>query len=72
MRINYALNKKSLNWKNFPNNWSGSDIMTIDYVSVLQLKTDCDVDLYINNVTQFADYDNKMKRSITIGYLMAQ
>lgn len=50
-----------------PLGWSGSDVMTIDYVTVYQLNTDCETDEYITTGTQFANHDNKMKRSITIG-----
>lgn len=66
--INYALNEYSYDDVfHIPNGWSGSDTMTIDYVKVYQLRLDCDTDEYITTGSQFANFDHKMKNSITIG-----
>ena len=67
LKVNYALKNYALDNTNHPDGWSGSDVMTIDYVKVYKLKTDCETDEYITTGTQFANYDHKLKRSITIG-----
>ena len=65
---NYAiLNKYALDANHQPLGWSGSGAMTIDYVIVYELKTDCKTDEYITTGTQFVNHDHRMKRSITIG-----
>lgn len=69
LKINYDLKDYALDNTNHPDGWSGSDVMTIDYVKVYKLKTDCETDEYITTGTQFANYDRKMKHSITIGSL---
>jgi hypothetical protein len=66
--INYALNQYSYNIDNVgPNGWSGTDIMTIDYVKAYQLRLDCNTDEFIATSTQFANFDYKVKKTITIG-----
>ena len=65
--IDYALNELSLNNNNSPDGWSGTDVMTIDYVRVYQLRADCETDEYITNSTQFVHFDRRLKNSITIG-----
>ena len=68
LKVNYAiLNDYGLDSNHQPLGWSGSDVMTIDYVLVRNLNTDCETDEYITTGTQFANHDNKMKHSITIG-----
>ena len=68
IKVNYALhNSKALNNDNEPNNWSGSDAMVIDYVKVYQPRSDCDKDEHITSNQDLLFFDNKMKRSITIG-----
>lgn len=55
--------------------WCGASILgSVDghsniniYVLVRNLNTDCETDEYITTGTQFANHDNKMKHSITIG-----
>lgn len=66
--VNYAIIRDyALDQYLQPFGWSGSDVMTIDYVKVYKLKTDCGTDELITTGTQFATFDHKMKRSITIG-----
>lgn len=68
MIINYALDSYSYDTTlNVLNGWSGTDTMTIDYVKVYQFRFDCETDEYITSGTQFANFDHKMKNSITIG-----
>lgn len=67
LKANYALKNYSLDNTNQPNGWSGSDVMTIDYIRVYALNTDCETDELITTGSQFASYDHKMKHSITIG-----
>lgn len=66
LKITYGLKDYAVNGNHLPNGWSGSDELTIDYVRVYKLKTDCNTDELITTATQFVNYDNKMKRSITI------
>lgn len=47
--------------------WHDTDTMTISYVKVLKLKTDCNTDTYITTGSQLANFDHKVKRSIHIG-----
>lgn len=65
--MNYALDRLALNNNNSPNGWSGTDVMTIDYVKVYQLRSDCETDEHITTSTQFVNFDRKLKKSITIG-----
>ncbi len=66
--INYALNHEAYNnVTHLPDGWSGSDVMTIDYVRYYKLKTDCNTDEYITTSSQLANFNNRMKHSITIG-----
>lgn len=67
LKITYGLNNIAIDGSNLPNGWSGTDDLTIDYVRVYKLNTDCETNQHITTATQFANYDNKMKRSITIG-----
>jgi beta-glucanase (GH16 family) len=43
-----------------------AEYMYVDYVKVYQLKCDKNTPLTINNLTDLANYDNKVKKSITI------
>lgn len=45
--------------------WMGPDTITINYIKVYQLDTDCETDEYVQN-TQQLNQINSMKRSITI------
>ena len=45
---------------------SFSECMYVDYVKVYQLKCDKNTPLTINNLTDLANYDNRVKKSITI------
>lgn len=70
LKINYAILFPYLQIDSINNviyGWSGTDTMTINYVKVLRLKTDCDTDEYITTGAQFANYDGCLKNSITIG-----
>lgn len=68
LKVNYAiLYENALDEDDQPLGWSGSDVMTVDYVRVYRLKTDCNTDEYITTGTQFVNHDNKMKHSIYIG-----
>ena len=46
--------------------WQGPDTLTINYIKVYQLNTDCGTDEFVQNLQQFNQI-NSMKRSITIG-----
>lgn len=75
LKINYAILKNYLQLDTINNvlyGWSGSDTLTIDYVKVLQLKTDCETDEIITTGIQFANYDCRFKHSITIGSIEGQ
>ena len=54
-----------------PNWWQGTDEMTIDYVKHYRLKTDCNADLVIRDLSAFQSfnkyYNYKVKHSITMG-----
>lgn len=66
--FNYALNEYSYDATlSLPNGWSGTDTMTVDYVKVYQFRFDCNTDEHITTGSQFANFDHKMKNSITIG-----
>lgn len=68
IKINYALKHEAYNdITHLPDGWSGSDVMTIDYVRYYKLKTDCNTDEYITTSSQMANFDNRMKHSISIG-----
>lgn len=45
--------------------WFGQDTITINYIKVYQLDTDCETDEYVQNAQQLNQI-NSMKRSITI------
>ena len=66
IRINYALNENSLNSLNMPNGWSGTDVMTIDYVKVCYLKLDCNTAEIINCQSYMDSFDYAVKKSITM------
>lgn len=46
--------------------WFGNDEMTIDYIKVYQLKTDCNDDVLISNAQDLTDFQPSVKRSIVI------
>jgi len=43
-----------------------AEYMYVDYVKVYQLKCDKNTPLTINNFTDLANYDNRVKKSITV------
>lgn len=47
--------------------WEGTDEMTINYVKVYRLNTDCNTDAIIRTQTNFNYFKYKVKRSITMG-----
>lgn len=47
--------------------WYGSDTLTIDYVKIYQMKTDCDSEILITTGNQIANFVQKMRKSVTIG-----
>ena len=66
IRINYALNNNSLNSNNFPNGWSGTDLMTIDYVKVCYLNWDCETEEIITCQSDLDNFDYAVKKDIKI------
>ena len=70
LKINYLIDNWSLSNHNYycsPPIWEGSDTLTIDYVRVYQLETDCETDVVIASNSQLAGYEYGVKHSITIG-----
>lgn len=47
--------------------WQGSDEMTIDYVKVFRLKTNCSTDATIRTLYDFNHFNYSVKRSVTMG-----
>lgn len=61
--VSYTIDMKN----NIDPQWYGSDTLTIDYVKVYQMRTDCNSEILITNNSQIADFEHKMKKSVTIG-----
>lgn len=69
LKINYAINNYAVPdhgvYMNQPI-WRENDEMKIEYLKVLQLQTDCDTDVLINNVYDLVTYQPSVKKSIVI------
>lgn len=55
----------SIDYRALQSNWLGPDTLSINYIKVYKLKTDCSTDEFVQNVQQLNQIDS-MKRSITI------
>lgn len=69
LKVNYAIDNYAV-----PSNgpqmnqpiWFDGDEMTVDYIKVYQLKTNCDTDILISNALGYANYQPSVKKSIRI------
>ena len=69
LKANYSIGNTSLFHPNHPDQyplWVGSDVMTIDYIKVFQLKWDCSTDEMILYQSDLENFDYKVKKSVTI------
>lgn len=66
LKVNYAIDNYAVSQEPTLPTWFGSDDMTIDYIKVYQLKTDCNDDVFISNAQDLADFNPSVKRSIVI------
>ena len=68
LKTNYAIDVfagRKINNVWYPE-WFGTDVMTIDYINVYQLKWDCDTDETITCQSDLDDFVYKVKKSISI------
>ena len=66
LKVNYAIDNYALHYQTNLPDWRGSDEMSIDYVKVLQLKTNCDTDVLINSIQDLTNFQPSIKQSIKI------
>ena len=67
--VNYAINNKAVSGK-YPNQtpiWRSNDDMIVDYVKVLQLKCDCENDVFVSSAIELANFDHQVKHAVEIG-----
>lgn len=57
----YAFDSVSNSW------WTVNDTTSINYVKAFLLKTNCDIDSYIRNITDFNNYVYSVKHTVTLG-----
>lgn len=65
--VNYTIDKIKIGSNYYYPSWQSSDTLTIDYVKFYQLKTDCNTDVLITNSSQITNFDQRMKKSVSIG-----
>lgn len=68
LRTDYAIDSWAL-LDHYPHNvpiWFGSDVMTIDYIKVSQLNTDCDAEEIFTNQSDLDNFDYAVKKDIKI------
>lgn len=66
LKVNYAIDNYAVSQEPVSPTWFGNDEMTIDYIKVYQLKTDCNDDVLISNAQDLTDFQPSVKRSIVI------
>ena len=69
LKANYSIGNTSIYHPNHPDQyvlWTGSDIMTIDYITIHQLQWDCSTDVVISCQSDLDNFDYKVKKSVTI------
>ena len=68
MRLKITHKEDEDAWDSIANHWWNiNDTVTVDYVKAFRLKTDCNTDATIRNVTVFSNYDYCVKHTIRIG-----
>lgn len=66
LKVNYAIDNYAVPYQTGIPIWFGSDEMSIDYVKVFQLKTDCETDEVIISQSDLDLFDFAVKNSIAI------
>jgi len=66
LKINYAIDNFAVPHQTNIPIWFKGDVMTIDYIKVYRLKSDCDTDILISNAQDLMNYQSSVKRSIAI------
>ena len=66
IKINYAIDNYAVPYQTNQPVWFDGDKMVIEYVKILQLKTDCDTDVTIRNLQDLTQYQPSVKKAINI------
>lgn len=66
LKVNYAIDNYAVPHQSGIPQWFDGDMMIIDYIKVLQLKTNCDMDFLISTQQDFVDYEPTVKKTISI------
>ena len=69
LKVNYAIDNYAVpitGSNQYQPQWFGTDVMTIEYLKILQLKTNCNSDVVITSLSDLLMMDPSVKKSIYI------
>ena len=69
LKVTYAIDNYAVPYQTNIPVWLDGDEMSIEYIKVLQLKTSCDTDVFIYNMTDLQNFQPSVKHSININPL---